>query len=76
MSTPVTAAEIGRHPLRHPLVWLVFGIPAATVVAGVFTIWIAMTSADRPIPERFEKQGLAVSAPEAPGQPAPSTGAR
>ncbi len=75
-NTAPSAAPAGRHPLRQPLVWLVFGIPAATVVAGVFTIWIAMTSADRPIPDRFEKRGLAVSAPQAPGSTPPAAGTR
>ncbi len=33
-----------RHPLREPMVWLVIGLPAAVVVAGILTLVIAIRS--------------------------------
>ncbi|MDO4682325.1 MAG: FixH family protein [Lautropia sp.] len=47
--------------LSQPLMWLVLGIPAATVVAGFITLWIAADGADRPVPSYFTKQGLSVA---------------
>lgn len=64
----------GKHPFRYGLVWLVVGIPAATVVAGIFTIWIATTKGDPPLTESYRKQGLAITAPSA-AQPGSNRGA-
>lgn len=45
----------------QPLMWMVMGIPAATVVAGLTTLWIAINGADTPVATDFVKQGMAVS---------------
>lgn len=45
----------------QPLMWMVVGIPAATVVAGLTTLWIAINGADTPVATDFVKQGMAVS---------------
>ena len=38
---PAAPLDAVRPPWREPLVWMVWGIPALTVVAGLFTWWIA-----------------------------------
>lgn len=32
-----------RPAWKEPMVWLVFGIPAATIVAGVYTIYLTLS---------------------------------
>ncbi len=39
-----TPAAAHRHPLREPMVWMVIGLPAAVVVAGLFTLSLAIRS--------------------------------
>jgi hypothetical protein len=46
---------------HEPLVWLVFGIPALTVVAGLITVWIAVQRADSNVAEDYYKRGLAIN---------------
>ena len=50
-----------RPAWREPLVWLVFGIPALTVVAGLTTLVIAARGADLLVRDDYRKYGLAVS---------------
>lgn len=45
----------------QPLFWLVVGIPAATVVAGFVTLWIANNGADVPVSSDYVKKGLNVT---------------
>ncbi len=47
--------------MSQPLMWLVLGIPAATVVAGFVTLWIAIKGSDVPVPSYYAKQGLSVA---------------
>lgn len=35
-------SPLPRHPLREPMLWLVIALPAAAVVAGLLTLWIAI----------------------------------
>jgi hypothetical protein len=59
MSLPTT---LKPAPAWHePLVWLVFGIPALTVVAGLTTVWIAVQRADSNVAEDYYKRGLAIN---------------
>ena len=46
---------------HEPLVWLVFGIPALTVVAGLITALIAVQRADSNVAEDYYKRGLAIN---------------
>lgn len=46
---------------REPFVWLVVGIPGLTVVAGLFTWWIAAQRADSNVAEDWYKQGLTIN---------------
>jgi uncharacterized protein len=50
-----------RSPWREPWVWLIVGIPALTVVAGIFTWWIAAQRADSNVAEDYYKRGLAIN---------------
>jgi hypothetical protein len=57
-ATPIVPV---RPAWREPLVWLVVGIPAATVVAGVVTWWIAAQRADSNVADDYYKRGLAIN---------------
>lgn len=50
-----------RPPWREPLVWLVFGIPGLTVVAGFVTWWIAAQRADSNVYEDWYKRGMTIN---------------
>lgn len=50
-----------RPAWREPMVWMVVGIPAATIVAGLFTWWIAAQRADSNVAEDWYKRGLAIN---------------
>lgn len=56
-----TPLESPRPAWREPLVWLVVGIPAATVVAGFATWWIAAQRADSNVAEDWYKRGLTIN---------------
>lgn len=46
---------------REPWPWLLMSGPAAVVVAGAVTTWIAFASADGLVAEDYYKQGLAIN---------------
>ena len=46
---------------REPWPWIVMGGPAAVVVAGIVTIWLAVSGADALVAEDYYKQGLAIN---------------
>lgn len=46
---------------REPWPWIVMAPPAAAVLAGIATIWIAVASADGLVAEDYYKQGLALN---------------
>lgn len=50
-----------RPAWREPLVWMVFGIPGLTVVAGLFTWWIAAQRADSNVAEDWYKRGVTIN---------------
>lgn len=50
-----------RPAWREPLVWMVVGIPAATIVAGLFTWWIAAQRADSNVADDWYKRGMAIN---------------
>ena len=56
--TPETPPRPAR---REPLVWLVVGIPALTVIAGFVTWWIAAQRADSDVADDHYKRGLAIN---------------
>jgi uncharacterized protein len=59
MSTESIAVQ--RPAWREPWVWLIVGIPAVTVVAGLTTWWIAAQRADSNVAEDYYKRGLAIN---------------
>jgi hypothetical protein len=46
---------------REPWPWILMAGPAAAVVAGAVTIWIAFASADGLVVDDYYKQGLAIN---------------
>ncbi len=46
---------------REPWPWLLMAGPAAVLVAGAFTIWIAFATSDGLVTQDYYKQGLAVN---------------
>jgi hypothetical protein len=46
---------------RHRWPWLLMAGPAAVLVAGAITTWIAFASADGLVAEDYYKQGLAIN---------------
>lgn len=46
---------------REPWPWLLMAGPAAVLVAGGFTIWIAFSTSDGLVAQDYYKQGLAVN---------------
>ena len=57
----MTAAHSSRSWLREPWPWLLMSGPAAVVIAGLFTAFLAVRSADGVVAEDYYKQGLAVN---------------
>ena len=46
---------------REPWPWFLISLPAAAVVAGITTVWIAATSADGLVVGDYYKAGLAIN---------------
>jgi hypothetical protein len=46
---------------REPWPWLLMAGPAAVLVAGGFTMWIAFTTSDGLVAQDYYKQGMAVN---------------
>ncbi|MFN7753029.1 MAG: FixH family protein [Pseudomonadota bacterium] len=46
---------------REPWPWILFGIPAATVIAGVATITVAFSTFDGVVADDYYRQGLAIN---------------
>jgi hypothetical protein len=51
------SATVDSPLRRNPVFWIVWLIPAATVVAGLSTLAVALRSADRPLPEAYHWEG-------------------
>jgi hypothetical protein len=59
MATAQHAA--GKPWYREPWPWLIMAGPAAVVLAGAATIWIAFRSADGLVADDYYRQGLAIN---------------
>ena len=46
---------------REPWPWIVMAPPAAAVLAGIATLWIAVVSSDGLVAEDYYKQGLGIN---------------
>jgi len=56
-----TPIEAPRPAWREPLFWMVWGIPALTIVAGLATWWIAAQRADSNVAEDWYKRGMTIN---------------
>lgn len=52
---------MGKPWYREPWPWLLISGPAAVLVAGAATMWIAFASADGLVAEDYYRQGLAIN---------------
>ncbi len=50
-----------RHWYQEPYVWLVILFPATAVIAGMFTIYLAVSSNDGLVVDDYYKQGLEIN---------------
>jgi hypothetical protein len=57
----MTTAPIDRR-LTNPVYWLMWLLPGSAVVAGFATLFIALRSGDRPLPESFHWEGARLDA--------------
>ena len=46
---------------KHGLVWMVIAGPAAVVVAGVATVWIALASPDPVVAPDYYRRGMEIN---------------
>ena len=46
---------------REPWPWLLMAGPAAVIVAGIFTTWVAVAGRDPMVTDDYYKQGLAIN---------------
>ena len=60
-STSPLPFPVGKAWYREPWPWLLFGIPAATAVAGVVTIALAAASFDGVVADDYYREGLAIN---------------
>lgn len=56
----MTMSEHNRAWWREPMVWLIAGLPASAVVAGLATVMIASHKADSLVSADYSKQGMTV----------------
>jgi hypothetical protein len=52
---------MNRPWYREPWPWILMAAPAAAVVAGAATVWLAVGSADGLVADDYYKQGLAIN---------------
>ena len=53
--------ETIRPWYKEPLVWLVISLPASAIVAGIYTLFLAIVSYDGLVVDDYYKQGLAIN---------------
>ena len=64
MRTNELAARVaheGRPWYREPWPWILLGPPAAAVIAGIVTAWLAIVSFDGLVADDYYKRGLAIN---------------
>lgn len=54
-------STVARRWFQEPLVWLVISLPLSAVVAGFYTLWLAVRSADGLVIDDYYRQGLAIN---------------
>lgn len=58
---PVNEMTEKRSWYREPWVWLLIALPMAAVIAGMFTIYLAVTSSDGLVVDDYYKRGKAIN---------------
>ena len=62
---PIHHSPFTIHPAkpwyREPWPWILMAGPAAVIVAGAFTIWLAVASADGLVAEDYYRRGLEIN---------------
>jgi hypothetical protein len=61
MTVATHAAHAAQPWYREPWPWLLMAGPAAVVVAGVMTAWIAVATNDGVVADDYYKRGLAIN---------------
>jgi uncharacterized protein len=61
MSGSVNSAEAAAPWWREPWPWILMSGPAAVIVAGLATAWVAWSGADGLVAEDYYKRGLAIN---------------
>ncbi|MDQ8021895.1 MAG: FixH family protein [Moraxellaceae bacterium] len=75
MNAPAHSLDRDTRPWWHyPWPWILFGIPALTMVAGVITFVIAANGTDGVVAEDYYKQGLTINRTLARGRMAADMG--
>jgi len=58
---PIPIREEKRPWYRERLVWMLIALPGSAVIAGIVTIWLAVTTSDGLVADDYYKQGLAIN---------------
>lgn len=61
MTTTVTQTPKSKAWWRYGYVWLVITGPAVVVVAGFYTLWLAISSPDPVLSESYYQQGININ---------------
>ncbi len=56
-----TSNRSGEPWWKFPLVWMVFGLPAAVVVASFVTLYVAISRPDAVLAEDYYRQGIEIN---------------
>ena len=57
----IAPQPMNRRWYKEPWPWIVMAPPAAAVLAGIATIWIAVVTSDGLVAEDYYKQGLGIN---------------
>ena len=58
---PRATSHAAKPWYREPWPWILMAGPAATVVAGAVTVWLAVSSADGLVADDYYRRGLAIN---------------
>lgn len=62
MTEPTAMQRTAARPwYREPWPWVIMSGPALVVLAGCYTLWLAVTSSDGLVADDYYKQGLAIN---------------
>lgn len=53
--------QVSKPWYRYPIVWLVFGIPAVSVVSGLWFVYTATTNPNDLVKDNYYKEGKAIN---------------